>query len=175
MAEYELGDKAPQRPASGLYWVAPSAQAIGDVALAENASLWFGAVARGDNERITIGVNSNVQDNAVLHTDMGYPLTIGKNVTVGHGVTLHGCAIGDNCLIGIGSTILNGTRIGKNCLIGGHCFLGENKEIPDNSMVLGMPGRVVKPTDKAFEEFARASAEHYVANWKRFAETLKPL
>lgn len=175
MAEYELNGKAPLRPPSGAYWVAPGAHAIGDVALGDNASLWFGAVARGDNERITIGDNSNVQDNAVLHTDWGYPLTIGKNVTVGHGVTLHGCVIGDNCLIGIGSTILNGTRIGKNCLIGGHCFLGENKEIPDNSMVLGMPGRVVKPTDAAFEKFARASADHYAANWKRFVQELKPL
>ncbi len=174
MTRYQLNGKAPLCPPSGACWVAPGAHAIGDVELCENASLWFGAVARGDNERITIGENSNVQDNAVLHTDMGFPLVIGKNVTVGHGVTLHGCEIGDNCLIGIGSTILNGTKIGKNCLIGGHCFLGENKTIPDNSMVLGMPGRVVKPTDAEFEKFARASAAHYVENWKRFAKELTP-
>ena len=175
MSEYALGERRPTVPDADGYWVAPGAHAIGDVLFAPNASLWFGAVARGDNERISIGENSNVQDNSVLHTDMGFPLVIGKNVTVGHRVVLHGCTIGENSLIGIGSTILNGTKIGKNCLIGGHCFLGENKEIPDNSFVLGAPGRVIRQTDKSFEEFARASAAHYVDNWKRFRKTLKQI
>ncbi len=173
MPIYTLGERQPQFPASGNYWVAPNAQVLGDILLHENASVWFNAVLRGDNELITIGKNSNVQDSAVMHTDIGFPLTIGKNVTIGHQAMLHGCTVGDNSLIGIGATVLNGTKIGRNCLIGAHALVGEGKDIPDNSMVLGMPGKVVRTLDKANEKMMIASAIHYVENWQRYARDLK--
>lgn len=173
MTVYALGDSAPQFPASGNYWIAPDAQVMGAIILEENASIWFGAVLRGDNEPITIGVNSNVQDGSVMHTDIGFPLTLGKNVTVGHQAMLHGCTVGDNSLVGIGATILNGAKIGKNCLIGAHALVGEGKEIPDNSMVLGMPGKIVRELDENNEKIMIASAEHYVENWKRYQRELK--
>ena len=147
-----MGDRAPQFPDSGNYWIAPDAQVMGAIILEENASIWFAAVLRGDNEPITIGENSNVQDGAVMHTDIGFPLTLGKNVTVGHQAMLHGCTVGDNSLVGIGATILNGAKIGKNCLIGAHALVGEGKEIPDNSMVLGMPGKIVRELDENNEK-----------------------
>jgi carbonic anhydrase/acetyltransferase-like protein (isoleucine patch superfamily) len=118
-------------------------------------------------------VNSNVQDGSVMHTDIGFPLTLGKNVTVGHQAMLHGCTVGDNSLIGIGATILNGAKIGNNCLIGAHALVGEGKEIPDNSMVLGMPGKIVRELDENNEKMMIASAEHYVENWKRYQRDLK--
>jgi carbonic anhydrase/acetyltransferase-like protein (isoleucine patch superfamily) len=150
------------------YWIAPSAVVIGKVKLEVNASVWWNAVLRGDNELITIGENSNVQDGCVLHTDPGFPLTIGKDVTVGHLVMLHGCTIGDGSLIGIGSVILNGARIGRNCLIGAKALIGEGKEIPDNSVVLGAPGKVVKEvTPEQAERAARGTAK-YVNNWRRY-------
>jgi carbonic anhydrase/acetyltransferase-like protein (isoleucine patch superfamily) len=144
MTVFALGMIAPELPSDGAYWIAPSASVIGFVRLERNASVWFGAVLRGDNELILIGEGSNVQDGCVLHTDIGFPLTVGRNCTIGHQAILHGCTIDDNCLIGMGATILNGARIGKNCLVGAHALISENKEIPDNSMVLGMPGKVVK-------------------------------
>ena len=152
MTVYALGDCTPTFPESGHYWIAPDAQVMGAIILEENASVWFGAVLRGDNEPITIGVNSNVQDGAVMHTDIGFPLMLGRNVTIGHQAMLHGCTVGDNSLIGIGATILNGARIGKNCLIGAHALVGEGKEIPDNSMVLGMPGKIVRELDENNEK-----------------------
>ena len=173
MTVYALGDRTPTFPESGNYWVAPDAQIMGAIILEENASVWFGAVLRGDNEPITIGVNSNVQDGSVMHTDIGFPLTLGKHVTIGHQAMLHGCTVGDNSLIGIGATILNGAKIGKNCLIGAHALVGEGKEIPDNSMVLGMPGKVVRELDENNEKIMFASAEHYVENWKRYQRDLK--
>jgi carbonic anhydrase/acetyltransferase-like protein (isoleucine patch superfamily) len=155
------------------WWVAPSAVVLGRVILRRNASVWWNAVLRGDNEPITVGENSNVQDGCVLHTDPGFPLTIGANVTVGHLVMLHGCSIGDGSLIGIGSVILNGTRIGRNCLIGAKTLLGEGKEIPDNSMVLGQPGKVVRHlTDDDVARF-RKGAEKYVSNWRRYRAGLQ--
>ena len=175
MAIYALGDIKPILPAAGNFWVAPDAQVIGNVELKHLASVWFGAVLRGDNERITIGEGSNVQDGCVLHTDMGAPLTIGKNVTIGHKVMLHGCTIGDNTLIGIGSIILNKTRIGKNCLIGANTLIAEGKDIPDNSMVLGAPGKIVKTLGEEQAALMQLSAEHYVQNWKRFVRDLKLL
>ena len=165
----------PDLPGEGNYWIAPSATVVGRVRLLNNASIWFGAVARGDNEWITIGEGSNVQDGSVLHTDPGAPLTIGKGVTVGHMVMLHGCEIGDGSLVGIGSIILNRTRIGKNCLIGANTLITEGKEIPDNSVVMGAPGKVVRQTDDAVRAMLSYSAEHYVENWKRYAGALKPL
>jgi carbonic anhydrase/acetyltransferase-like protein (isoleucine patch superfamily) len=150
------------------YWVAPSAAVVGKVKLERNASVWWGAVLRGDNELITIGENSNVQDGCVLHTDPGFPLTIGPNVTIGHLVMLHGCSIGEGSLIGIGSVILNGTRIGRNCLIGAKTLIGEGKDIPDNSVVMGMPGRVVKQATPEMIARTAEGVHKYVANWRRY-------
>lgn len=173
MALYDFDGKRPELPIEGEYWIAPDAQVMGDVHLAKNASIWFGTVVRGDNDPITIGENTNIQDNSVLHSDSGSPLTIGRDVTVGHKVMLHGCTIGDNCLIGIGSVILNNTTIGKNCLIGANTLITENKEIPDNSMVMGSPGRVIRQLSEEQIAMITLSAEHYVHNWKRFASSLK--
>ncbi len=175
MPIYALGERAPEFPESGNYWVAPDAQLMGAIRLEENASVWFSVILRGDNERITIGENSNVQDGSVMHTDMGFPLTLGKNVTIGHQAMLHGCTVGNNTLIGIGATILNGAKIGNNCLIGAHALVGEGKEIPDNSMVLGMPGKVVRSLDEQNEQLMIASAQHYVENWRRYKNDLKEI
>ena len=175
MAIYALGDVTPVFPETGNYWVAPGAQVMGNIVLKENASVWFGAVLRGDNDPIVIGENSNVRDGAVMHTDIGCPLTLGANVTVGHQAMLHGCTVGDNSLIGIGATVLNGAKIGRNCLIGAHALVGEGKEIPDNSMVLGMPGKVVRELGEDNEKMMLLSANIYVENWKRFKETLKEI
>lgn len=173
MPVYALGDVRPQLPNEGDYWIAPDAQVMGNVTLHKNASIWFAAVLRGDNEMITIGENSNVQDGSVLHTDPGSPLTLGKNVTIGHKVMLHGCTVGDNSLIGIGSIILNNTKIGKNCLIGANTLIAEGKEIPDHSMVLGAPGRVVRTLSDEQAAGLALSAAHYVENWQRYAKELK--
>ena len=174
MTAYKLGDKGPTLPADGEYWIAPNAMVIGNVILKKNASVWFGAVLRGDNEAITIGENSNVQDNSVLHTDFGSPLTIGDNVTIGHMVMAHGCTIGDGSLIGIGSIILNGAKIGKNCLVGAGALVTEGKEFPDGSMILGSPAKAVR--ELAPEQAARMGlgALGYVRNWQRFKAALAP-
>ena len=145
---------------------------IGSVVMHQNASIWFGAVLRGDNDVITIGENSNVQDLSVLHVDPGFPLTIGKNVTVGHKVMLHGCEIGDNSLVGINSVILNGAKIGKNCLIGANSLISENKVIPDGSLVMGSPGKVVKQLSEDQMKGLEMSALHYVENFKRYKRDL---
>ena len=175
MTIFSLGDAKPDLPGEGNFWIAPSATVVGRVRLLKDASIWFAAVARGDNEWITIGEGSNVQDGSVLHTDPGAPLTIGKGVTVGHMVMLHGCEIGDGSLVGIGSIILNRTKIGKNCLIGANTLITEGKEIPDNSVVMGAPGKVVRQTDEAVRAMLKYSAAHYVENWKRYAGALTPL
>ncbi|MET0273232.1 MAG: gamma carbonic anhydrase family protein, partial [Phenylobacterium sp.] len=149
MAVYNLGGVSPELPNDDEYWIAPTAAVMGRVILKKNASVWFGATLRGDNDPIIIGEGSNVQDGSVLHTDTGSPLVIGANVTVGHLVMLHGCTIGDNTLVGIGSIVLNGAKIGKNCLIGANCLITEGKEIPDNSLVMGAPGKVVRELSEA--------------------------
>ena len=154
------------------YFIADSASVIGSVVMHQNASIWFGAVLRGDNDVITIGENSNVQDLSVLHVDPGFPLTIGKNVTVGHKVMLHGCEIGDNSLVGINSVILNGAKIGKNCLIGANSLISENKVIPDGSLVMGSPGKVVKQLSEDQMKGFEMSALHYVENFKRYKRDL---
>lgn len=154
------------------YWIAPTAAVIGRVRFERNASIWWGAVARGDNEWITIGENSNVQDGCVLHTDIGFPLTIGANVTIGHLVMLHGCTIGDGSLIGIGAVILNGARIGRNCLVGAKALIGENKEFPDNSLILGAPAKVVRTLEPEQIERMHQGAGHYVENWRRYKSGL---
>ena len=172
MTVYALGDKKPQLPPEGEYWVAPTAVVLGDVILETGASIWFGAVLRGDTDRLTVGENSNIQDGSVLHADDGAPLTIGRDVTVGHKVMLHGCTIGDNSLIGIGAVVLNGAVIGKNCLIGAGALVTEGKVIPDGSLVMGSPGKVVRELSEGQIQAITVSAGHYVQNWKRFAAQL---
>jgi carbonic anhydrase/acetyltransferase-like protein (isoleucine patch superfamily) len=173
MAIYELDGVRPDLHED--HWIADSAVVIGRVTLMRNASIWFGAAARGDNDPIVIGENSNIQDGSVLHTDVGQPLTIGRDVTVGHMVMLHGCVIGDNSLIGIGSIVLNGARIGRNCLIGANTLITEGKEIPDGSMVMGAPGKVVRELTEPQIQMITLSARHYVENWKRYRQGLKRL
>ena len=167
MAIYEVDGVRPRLPESGKYWIAGSAEVMGNVILKENASVWYGCVLRGDNDPITIGENTNIQDLTVIHTDIGAPVTIGANVTVGHRVILHGCTIGDDTLIGMGSTILNRVTIGKNCIIGANALIPEGKEIPDNSLVMGAPGKVVKDVSETQLQIIRMSAHHYVENWQR--------
>jgi carbonic anhydrase/acetyltransferase-like protein (isoleucine patch superfamily) len=169
---YSLGEDRPEILADD-YFVADNATVVGKVRLKNNASIWFNAVLRGDNEWISVGENSNIQDAAVLHTDPGIPLSIGNNVTVGHKVMLHGCTIGDNSLIGINSVILNGAKIGKNCLIGANSLITENKEIPDGSLVMGSPAKVVKTLSPAQQAQLIKSAEIYVRNFKRFKKDLR--
>ena len=168
---YQLGDR--RVVAEGKYFVAQSADVMGSVVLKNNASVWFNAVIRGDNDVITVGEDSNVQDGSVLHTDAGFPLTIGSNVTIGHMVMLHGCTIGDGSLIGIGSTVLNGAKIGKNCLVGAHSLVTENKEFPDYSMILGSPAKVVRTFTPEQVAGFQLGAKAYVMNGQRFADELK--
>ena len=163
---YDLEKNVPEISTDS--WVAPNAIIIGKVKLEKNSSIWFNAVLRGDIEKIVIGENSNIQDGSVLHTDPGYPLTVGKGVTVGHMVMLHGCEISDDTLIGIGSTILNKAKIGKNCIIGANTLVTENKVIPDNSLVLGSPGKVVRKVTDDEIKVIRENAKHYVKNSKRY-------
>ena len=173
MALYELDGVAPQ-VADGA-WVADSAQVIGHVVLGENASIWFGAVLRGDNEALTIGRDTNVQDGSVLHSDMGSPLTLGEGVTIGHQVMLHGCTVGDNTLIGIQAVILNNARIGRNSIVGAGAVVTEGKEFPDNSLIIGAPAKVVRTLDEAAAAKLRQSAQHYVENARRYAKGLRKI
>ena len=175
MTVYALGDSKPQLPPEGEYWVAPNASVIGNVILHPNASVWFGATLRGDNDPITVGPDSNIQDGSVLHTDLGSPLTLGRGVTVGHNAMLHGCEVGDYSLIGIGAVVLNGAKIGRNCIIGANALITEGKVIPDNSLVMGQPGKVVRERDPEHIAVLQMSAEHYVQNWTRFAAELRAL
>jgi len=171
MTLYALDGDAPKLHTDT--WVAPDANLIGKVVLEEGASVWFGCTIRADHEEIRVGAGSNVQENCVMHIDAGYPLTIGRNCTVGHKVMLHGCTIGDNSLIGMGATVLNGARIGKNCLIGAGALITENKEIPDGSLVMGAPGKVVRQLDDKTIAMLKASALHYMDNMRRYRDTLK--
>ena len=153
-------------------WVAPNAIIIGDVTLEKNSSIWFSTTLRGDIENIHVGEGSNVQDGSVLHTDPGYPLKIGKNVTVGHLAMLHGCTIGDNSLIGIGAVILNNVKIGKNCIIGAKSLITENKEISDNSLVFGSPGKVIRKVTEDEVKAIKENAIRYQDNWKKYAKSI---
>lgn len=170
---YELDGIAPQL-APGA-WVAPDANLIGRVVLEAGASVWFGCTLRGDNEEIRVGAGSNVQENVICHTDMGFPLVIGADCTIGHKAMLHGCTIGDGSLIGMGATVLNGAKIGKGCLIGAGALITEGKEIPDGSLVMGAPGKVVRLLDDEAQARLLKSAEHYRANAARFARGLRAL
>jgi len=170
MAVYRLDSITPRLADSA--WVADSAQVIGNVELAEGASVWFGAILRGDNEAMRIGRNSNVQDGSMLHSDPGFPLTLGDNVTIGHQVMLHGCSVGDGTLIGIKAVVLNGAKIGKNCLVGAGALITEGKEFPDGSMIFGSPAKVVRElSPEQIAGLARA-AQHYVDNARRYAAGL---
>lgn len=151
-------------------WIAPDANLIGKIVVEEGGSVWFGCTLRGDNEEIRVGKGSNVQENCVLHTDMGYPLVIGEGCTIGHKAMLHGCTIGDNTLIGMGATILNGAKIGNNCLIGAGALVTENKVIPDGSLVMGAPGKVVREMSEEAIEGLKKSAISYQNNMRRFRD-----
>ncbi len=172
MPIYALDDVSP-RIDPDVGWIAPTAILVGDVVVGPDAGIWFGVVARGDIETITIGARTNVQENCVLHTDKGFPLRIGDNVTIGHGAIVHGCTIGDNSLIGMGATVLNGAVIGKNCLIGANALVTEGKVIPDNSLVMGAPAKVVREIDAEGAASLSASAERYVHNARRFAAGIR--
>jgi carbonic anhydrase/acetyltransferase-like protein (isoleucine patch superfamily) len=174
MSLYSLDGVAPTLP-DGFCFVAENAVLVGDIVLEEDVGIWFGAVLRGDNERITISRTSNIQDNAVLHTDIGFPLTVGRGCTIGHKAMLHGCTIGENSLVGMSATILNGARIGRNCLIGAGALITERKQIPDNCLVVGAPGRIVRELSAEEIEGLRRSARHYAANARRFAAGMKPI
>lgn len=175
MPLYELDGHAPQTPASGRYWVAPGAHVIGKVVLGEDAGIWFGAVLRGDNEIISVGASTNIQENTMVHTDPGFPATIGSGCTIGHGTIIHGCTIGDNSLVGMGATILNGAKIGRNCLIGANALVTEGKEFPDNSLIVGAPAKAIRTLDDESIEKLKRSAANYAANWKRFSKGLKAI
>jgi carbonic anhydrase/acetyltransferase-like protein (isoleucine patch superfamily) len=173
MALYELDGVAPQLGTGA--WVADSAEVIGNVKLGENASIWFGAVLRGDNETMTIGRNSNVQDMSMLHSDPGSPLTVGENVTIGHQVMLHGCTIGDNSLIGIQAVVLNNAKIGRNSIVGAGSVVTEGKEFPDNSLIFGSPAKVMRTISDEDAARLRHGSEHYVENAIRYAKGLKKI
>ena len=168
---YALDERRPNVSASS--YVAPNATVLGTVTLKDDSSVWFGVVIRGDCDEIVIGEGSNIQDNSVLHTDPGYPMTIGRGVTVGHKVMLHGCEIGDHSLIGINAVILNGAKIGRECLIGANCLITEKTEIPDGAMVLGSPGKVKRMLTEEERAALRHAADHYVENARRFRRTLQ--
>lgn len=172
MPRYDLDGVTPRLPADGSCWIAPGAHVIGDVTLGEDVGVWFGAVLRGDEEPIVVGARTNVQDLCVFHTDMGFPLTVGAGCTVGHRAILHGCTVGDNTLIGMGAIVLNGARIGSDCVIGAGALVPEGKEIPDRSLVVGLPGRVVRQLTDEDVEAIRESARHYAENAKRFGRDL---
>jgi carbonic anhydrase/acetyltransferase-like protein (isoleucine patch superfamily) len=173
MPIYELDGQAPEFPGDGRYWVAETAVLIGRVRLKSHSSVWFSAVLRGDNEWIELGERSQIQDNATLHTDPGFPMTIGRNCVIGHKVVLHGCTIGDNSLIGMGAIMLNGSKVGNNCLVGAGALITEGKEFPDNSMILGAPARVIRPVDDKMAAMIAAGADIYVRRWQQYAKGLK--
>ena len=167
-----LGDKK-LKTADDNFWIAPNASVIGDVVLERDASIWFNAILRADNEPITIGEGSNVQDGAIIHTDPGYACNIGKKVTVGHMAMLHGCSIGDGSLIGIGSVVLNGAKIGKNCIIGSKALVTEGMDVPDGSMVLGIPGKIKKTLTEEEQSVVPLGADHYIDNYKKYKQLAK--
>lgn len=175
MPVYALGDKRPQFPAQDAYWIAPGAQVIGDVRIGEDVGIWFNAVLRGDNDPITVGRGTNIQDGVMVHTDLGFPTTIGEGCTIGHHAIIHGCTIGDNSLVGMGATVLNGAVIGNNCLVGANALISEGKIFPDNSLIVGAPARVVRTLDESAVARLRLSADNYVVNSQRFRRDLQPL
>jgi len=175
MPIYELDGQAPEFPASGDYFIADTATVIGKVRLHNSASVWFGAVLRGDNEWIEIGENSNVQDNATCHTDPGFPLSIGKNCTVGHNVILHGCTLENGALVGMGSIVMNGAKIGRGSVVGAGAVITEGKEFPEHSLIIGAPARVIRTLDAAQVERMGSAARSYVKNGPRYVKGLRKI
>jgi carbonic anhydrase/acetyltransferase-like protein (isoleucine patch superfamily) len=175
MAIYALDGEAPELPEDGLYWVADTAAVVGRVRLGSEVSIWYGSVLRGDNEWIEIGPGSQIQDNATLHTDPGFPLTIGRDCVIGHNVILHGCEIGDACLIGMGAVVLNGAKIGANSLVGAGALITEGKEFPANSVILGAPAKRVREADEKIRAMTARGADVYVRRWKQYAKGLTRL
>jgi carbonic anhydrase/acetyltransferase-like protein (isoleucine patch superfamily) len=175
MPIYAIDGRKPRFEDEASNWIAPDAVLIGDIEIGRNAGFWFGVVIRGDNDPIVIGADTNVQEHVVMHTDVGFPLTIGAGCTIGHRALLHGCTIGDNSLIGMGAIVLNGARVGRNCLVGAGALVTERKAFPDNSLIVGSPARVVRTLDDASADALRASAAHYVANGRRFRNGLEKL
>jgi carbonic anhydrase/acetyltransferase-like protein (isoleucine patch superfamily) len=171
---YTIDDKSPTLEGSGHY-IAPNAAVIGDVVLGPRSSVWFSVVLRGDNETMRIGAGTNIQDGVVCHSDPDFPLVIGDNVTVGHNATVHGCRIGDGTLVGINAVVLNGARVGRNCVIGANSLVPEGMEIPDGSLVMGVPAKVKRELSPEQQEFFSHNADHYVENAARFARRLEPL
>lgn len=172
MTIYALDGIAPRTPEAGRFWVAPDAAVIGDVVLGDEVGIWFGAVLRGDNATITVGARTNVQDGVIVHVDQGLPATIGAGCTVGHRAIVHGCTVGDNTLVGMGAMVLNGAVVGRDCLIGAGALVPEGRTIPDGSLALGAPARVVRTLDEAAVARLRAAADSYVRNWRRYAAGL---
>ncbi len=173
MPIYELDGEKPDLPADGRCWIAETAVLIGRVRLRSDASVWYGSVLRGDNEWIELGERSQIQDNATLHTDPGFPLVIGANCVIGHNVVLHGCTVGDHSLIGMGAILLNGARIGRNSLVGAGALVTEGKEFPDNSLIVGSPARAIRTVDEKTRELIAQGADIYVRRWQRYAKGLK--
>jgi carbonic anhydrase/acetyltransferase-like protein (isoleucine patch superfamily) len=175
MPLYELDGIGPELPAADRHWIAPTAVLIGKVRLLSDASVWFGAVLRGDNEWLTIGERSNVQDQVVIHSDLGYPVTLGPDVTIGHAAILHGCTVGEGSLVGMGATILNGARIGKGSIVGANALVTEGKEFPDFSLIVGSPAKVVRTLNADAVERLLLSANGYVRNHQRYRPGLKQI
>ena len=173
MAIYELDGQAPDLPADGDYFIAETATVIGKVRLKKGASVWFGAVLRGDNEWIEVGEGSNVQDGSTCHTDLGFPLTIGKNCTIGHNVILHGCTLEDGALVGMGSIVMNGARIRRGSIVGAGAVITEGKEFPEHSLIIGAPARVIRTLDPAQVEGIQSTVQFYKANGPRFKKGLR--
>jgi carbonic anhydrase/acetyltransferase-like protein (isoleucine patch superfamily) len=173
MALYALGAHRPTVPPQGEFWIAPGAHVIGQVILGKDVGIWFGAVLRGDNEPITIGEGSNVQENVMMHTDPGKPLSIGRGCTIGHHAILHGCTVGDSTLIGMGATILNDVKIGNNCIVGANALVTEGKVFPDFSLIVGSPAKVTRTLDPGMANFLQGSALSYVQRWQRYVRELK--
>lgn len=168
MAVYKLDEHSPELPEPGSFWIAASATVAGRVRINSNVGIWFGAVLRGDDEALEVGERTNVQDNAVLHADTGFPLVIGRGCTIGHGAVVHGCSIGDNTLVGMGATVMNGARIGANCVIGANALITEGKAFPNNSLIMGAPAKAVRELDAEALAGLKRSAEAYVQKWRRY-------
>ena len=175
MPIYEFDGNKPEFPGVGEYYIADTAVLIGRVRLKREASVWFGAVLRGDNEWIEVGERSQIQDNCTLHTDPGFPLAVGCNCVIGHNVILHGCIVGDDSLIGMGAIMLNGSRVGRNCLVGAGSVVTEGKTFPDNSLIVGAPARAIRSLDETIAKMIREGADIYVDRWKRYAKKLKKI
>lgn len=175
MPIYALDQYRPELPAQGRCWIAPDAVLVGKVKVEEEASIWFNSVLRGDNELITVGARTNIQDGCVLHTDPGFPLVIGAGCTIGHGAILHGCVIGENCLVGMGATLLNGVKLGAYCFVGANALLTEGKEFPDHSLIVGAPAKAIRKVDERALKVIELSADIYNKRWQRYSREFKQI